>query len=71
MFIAFCFTARLSNRKVNPDAYSKDMKDNIPNRLGANKRAKNEPRGSSKPKASNANLSAGSSTPQRRTSQRQ
>jgi len=66
------FLSRLSNRKVNPDAYNKESRD-VFNRTAVlkNKGGRNDSRTQNqRPKASNANLSSAGGTPQRRTSNR-
>lgn len=68
--LLYYFIARLSSRKVNPDAYSKDAKENTPNRQSNKNKLRNESRATGKPKGSTANLSGGGHTPQKKVSQR-
>jgi len=52
------FINRLSNRKINPDAYIRETKDNL--KAMMRKKGGNESRLSNKPKPSNVSLSTGS-----------
>ncbi|XP_066922024.1 uncharacterized protein CXorf65 homolog isoform X2 [Clytia hemisphaerica] len=71
-YVLIKIISRLSNRKVNPDAYNKESRD-VFNRTAVlkNKGGRNDSRTQNqRPKASNANLSSAGGTPQRRTSNR-